>query len=92
MVTSPKKAAFSWQAVFIPFSVPVSGDSVGVGGGGSEVLVGIPPETFSEIVVVGLATTGGGPSLGVDVAEAVSLLSREGVGVAESVTVAVTFT
>ena len=76
MVTSPKKATFSWQAVFVPFSVPVSGESVGVGGGGSGVLVGVPPEMLSATVVVGLTSTGGGLSLGVEVGEAVSLLSR----------------
>lgn len=70
MVTSPKKAAFSWHWAFVLLSVGVSGCVVGVGEDGSGVLVGSPVGWSSVGLAVGPGWVGAGLSLGVEVGEA----------------------
>lgn len=91
MVTSPKKATFSWQRLDVALSERVASRAVGVGKDGSRVPVGLLIDSSSD-VGVGLVSSAVELALVANVGEAVTSSGGWVVGVASPVTVEVTST
>lgn len=91
MVTSPKKATFSWQRLDVALSERVASPAVGVGKDGSRVPVGLLIDSSSD-VGVGLVSSAVVLALVANVGEAVTSSGGWVVGVASPVTVEVTST